>query len=185
MIYKICTLCKESKPSEAFTKASAGKGDRHGLVARCKVCRSADNMKWHAKNSVRSRELHAQWQLANLESERAKARERGRRDPAKRFADARMWRQRNPAANAAKSQRYETRKLEAMPAWLSAIQLAQIDEFYEIAAARAAQTNIPHQVDHIHALKGENFRGLHVPWNLQVLTATENRTKKNRMGVAT
>lgn len=67
-------------------------------------------------------------------------------------------------------------KLRRLP-WLTAIQLAEIQEFYDIAVARTTQTGVVHNVDHIHPLEGENFQGLHVPWNLQVLTVQENVLK--------
>lgn len=52
--------------------------------------------------------------------------------------------------------------------------------FYEIASRVTACTGIPFEVDHIIPLAGELVSGLHVPTNLQVIPAHQNRKKGNR-----
>jgi hypothetical protein len=81
-----------------------------------------------------------------------------------------------PKVNAADSAKIKRRK-HATPQWLSWFHRIQIEEFYEIAAARTMQTGEKHHVDHIVPIKGKKVSGLNVPWNLQVLTATHNLRK--------
>lgn len=71
-------------------------------------------------------------------------------------------------------------KLMATPAWLSKEQLSEIKEIYKYCAEITEQTGIPYNVDHIIPLVNDFVCGLHVPWNLQVITAKDNLSKGNK-----
>ena len=68
--------------------------------------------------------------------------------------------------------------LQATPKWAD---MKKICEVYQEARRLELEDGILRHVDHIHALRGKTFRGLHVHWNLQILTATENLQKSNKL----
>ncbi len=72
-------------------------------------------------------------------------------------------------------------KLNATPPWLTKQDFEQIKELYEITKAFKLYTGEEYHVDHIIPLQGENVCGLHVPWNLQVISAKENLSKHNKL----
>lgn len=57
---------------------------------------------------------------------------------------------------------------------------AQIAQFYDQARAITTETGDQYSVDHIIPLIHPNVCGLHVPWNMQIMTARENSSKGNR-----
>ena len=70
---------------------------------------------------------------------------------------------------------------DATPLWLSAEQKLEIRFHYRLAIALSRSTKIPHAVDHIIPLQGEDVCGLHVPWNMEVITQEENLKKSNKL----
>lgn len=108
-------------------------------------------------NSLRNKD----WRVKNKEKIQAKVKE-------------------NSGYHAAIAAKRRATKLNATPTWLTEEQLLEIKLLYLFVAERRKLTGLDLEVDHIIPLQGENVCGLHVPWNLQVLTASENASKGNR-----
>ena len=96
-------------------------------------------------------------------------------------AARKKFRGRHPDREAASTRAYQAKKRGAAPPWLSKEHKRQMREFYAEARRLTKLTGVKHVVDHIHPLRGKTLSGLHVPWNLQVLTDKENAVKGNRL----
>jgi 5-methylcytosine-specific restriction endonuclease McrA len=71
-------------------------------------------------------------------------------------------------------------ELQRTPNWLTDAHKIQILDFYQEAKVKEKLFGGKYEVDHIVPLKGETVSGLHVPWNLQILTKEENCSKNNK-----
>ena len=157
---KMCSKCKEIKGLNQFYRQSKAKD---GLTAWCKICKKLDTR---------------EWTLRNKESELERQRDRYAFDPSHKNEQNKIWQKRNKGrVNAITAKRRAAKKL-ASPKWLAEIQVAEIRAIYEKASKLTELTNIRHEVDHIVPLQGKEVCGLHVPWNLQILTKYENLVKE-------
>lgn len=67
---------------------------------------------------------------------------------------------------------------EQWPKWARTDEMVDsIQWFYDEARRLTEETGISHTVDHIESLRQSLACGLHVPWNLQVITNDANRRK--------
>jgi hypothetical protein len=93
---------------------------------------------------------------------------------------SKAWHKNNRARSNALSKKRKTGKLKRTPPWLSEHQLFLMECRYSIAKMLSKYGCEPWEVDHIVPLQGNKVCGLHVPWNLQVIPASENRKKGNK-----
>lgn len=70
---------------------------------------------------------------------------------------------------------------DATPPWLTRNQKSEIRQLYQIAITMTKTTGEQYVVDHIVPLRGNDVCGLHVPWNLRVITQEENLKKSNKL----
>jgi 5-methylcytosine-specific restriction endonuclease McrA len=70
---------------------------------------------------------------------------------------------------------------EATPPWITRRQKAEMRALYQIAITMTQTTGEQYVVDHIVPLRSEVVCGLHVPWNLRVITQEENLKKSNKL----
>ena len=70
---------------------------------------------------------------------------------------------------------------EATPPWLTRKQKSEIRQLYQIAITMSKTTGEQYVVDHIVPLQSHEVCGLHVPWNLRVITQEENLKKSNKL----
>ncbi len=70
---------------------------------------------------------------------------------------------------------------DATPQWLTPDQKMEIRLKYRLAIELSRKTGVRHAVDHVIPIMGSSVCGLHVPWNLDVITQGENLKKYNKL----
>jgi 5-methylcytosine-specific restriction endonuclease McrA len=91
------------------------------------------------------------------------------------------YKDRNVDAVRADTSVRKRRHREATPAWLTKAERLQMRELYINARKLTKLTSERYVVDHIVPLRGGEVCGLHVPWNLRVITQDENLKKSNKL----
>ena len=171
---KTCTKCKQEKDFKYFTKRQ---NRPCGYVSQCKDCEKL----YRIKNKEKLSTYRKNYRESNKEELNTRSREYNEKHRARLSVYQKYYQQRNKAKICAISSKRRAAKLNATPEWLTKEQLQEIEDFYEIAAAFKLYTGQEYQVDHIIPLQSNKVCGLHVPWNLQILTAKENIIKSNKL----
>lgn len=92
----------------------------------------------------------------------------------RRVESTEKWRKANMSYYAQYASLRTRHVQQAKPRWLSELEEQQLIFIYDEARKQGKQ------VDHIIPIKNKRVCGLHVPWNLQLLTKEENVRKSNK-----
>lgn len=180
------------------------------LYGKLNICKRCYNRAWNIKNPGRTQQRMRAWSIKNSQHRKEYKREYNKAHYNKDCPKARLrllryrqtdqakqvsrqqgkqyraenalreklrhmrWEQANPGKRREAVRRRQATKLKAVPPWLSITQRIEMQNFYQ---------NCPNgfEVDHIIPLQNKDVCGLHVPWNLQYLTRTANRSKSNKL----
>ena len=178
---------QETKATHYFT----GLPCKHGHVALRKTkgtCMDCLKIEWGETNAKRallpkseaSKKAGKKYYENNKEVVKLRALSRTPEDIIKY---RKTWKVANPELVIANSKHRRTKHKQATPKWLTQEHKAQIKQFYLDAMLVSKVTGVPYAVDHIVPLRGELVSGLHVPWNLAVITREENSKKSNKINL--
>lgn len=90
-----------------------------------------------------------------------------------------LWQSENRDKMNAAGAKVRAKRIKRKPKWIKDIFIEEIKIWYRRAKILNQFTGKKWEVDHIIPLNGKNVSGLHVPWNLQLLTKSENLSKGN------
>lgn len=146
----------------------------------CPVCQYQRKKEWAERNKEQLKRKKRLFYEENIDlcKERRRISYESRKEYCKAYYSA--WRKRNKDKQASYGAARKASQIQRTPPWLTKTHKKQIQKFYSERDRLTAETKIIHEVDHIIPLRGKLVSGLHVPWNLQVITADENRRKLNR-----
>ena len=208
ILRKTCTKCSLLKDLSEF---GVDKQKKDGSSSNCKECKNkqsklhySNNVSYYKERNKRfyanlsdekkkqyretcnskesSKEYHLVWRASNRDKCSAYSKKwASKQCPALLASKRKEYRKRSPHVFAYHAAKRRASEILATPCWLSQNEVDSIKLIYLKRDFINEVTGVIHQVDHIYPIKGKDSCGLHVPWNLQIITALENRRKSNRI----
>ena len=170
-----------------------GQPCKHGHIAPRKTkgaCTECLKIEWKQSNTTRA-EYFRQYNQSDAGIESKQAYYRRNKDAVIARAISRpteekqayrnAWKQANADQVLADNKVRRRKHREATPPWITRKQKSEIRQLYQIAITMSKTTGERYVVDHIVPLRSEVVCGLHVPWNLRVITQEENLKKSNKL----
>lgn len=188
---KTCSRCEiEKEETEYYKDGRSGK-----LRYHCKDCHN-DYYRQNIGYIKQYREIRKPdkviYNKQYKDASKDKIKEYNKQYKAKNKANIDLYNKMHPERNQRYYKKHKDRvyscgairranKLQATPVWLTKEQLKEIRMIYRQCIELNKAKKNEYHVDHCIPLKSELVCGLHVPWNLQILTREENCKKSNKL----
>ena len=151
---------------------------RYAKHGGCVSCAKIATDEWRR----RKKEHIVDYRKRNRSRDNVKANDWRKANPEKAKESVEKWRKANPEKANLYAIKRKLAKDKRTPMWLTPIDQLEMESIYAYCSA-LRKCGLDYHVDHIVPLRGTIVSGLHVPWNLQVIPAFENRRKSNEYGV--
>jgi 5-methylcytosine-specific restriction endonuclease McrA len=173
---KVCYKCGILKSIENFCKKERGLG---GKSSYCLDCNSQIGIQYYKQNKKKINNKNRKNYEKNKDKYKITAKNWANKNKDRRNASSRKRSKLNRAYENERWSRRKARQKHAKEIFPS--DYRAILSIYERAIELSKTTGIKHEVDHIIPLFNANVCGLHVSWNLQILTKSENSKKGNKL----
>lgn len=91
------------------------------------------------------------------------------------------WKDKNLLSIRADTKARRRKHRSATPLWLTRKERGAIRAMYQAAIFTSQLSGERYVIDHIYPLRSDVVCGLHVPWNLRIITQAENLKKSNSL----
>jgi len=173
-----CKICSRENARKRYDpKKAAEKGKKYRQNNPEKVKESSE--RYRKSNADKVKAARKLWIDRNRDKVYAQNRKSHARCKESRSAYSVRYAKENMDKILSNVSKRKAAKANRTPSWLTDEQILEIRSFYTSSKQMTKETGIEHHVDHIVPLRGKLVSGLHVPWNLQVIPAEENRKKHN------
>lgn len=185
---KECSECTTVKPYTEFNRDTKS---QDGLSGKCKYCVNTKKREDNQKNQDRISTVRKNYRDNNPEKikEHRKQHYKNRRehiiDRVKKYTIANKeikheYAKRHYLENSHIYKFHARKRTTQLGEGINCMFLDELKSIYQKAQDLSKKTDVQYQVDHIIPLTHNDICGLHVPWNIQILTESENRSKKNK-----
>lgn len=171
--------CKECECSKDIVEFNKDYSAADGYKNSCRECSSKKRKVYREKNDQVIKHKKREDYRINKEQILRKKREQYALEPQPIRDRQNRYGKNNKAKRVASVNNRRNRIKRSQPKWTSEYK-SEMEELHNMRLKLENTTGIKYHLDHIIPLTNSQVSGLDVPWNIQVLSASENTSKNNQ-----